>query len=114
MAGVGPQDLQDLARDLRNACAEALDTIPTFVPGSVGAPARTFVSPGKPAYDCDCPGDGQLTVHVSSVSERLGAQKDVRINDATMVVTILRCIPMRDQGPPPTDDMEASATQINM
>ena len=112
MAGVGPQDLHDLALDLLDACVEALDTIPAFVPGSVGSPARTFVSPGKPAYDC-CD-DGQLTVHVQSISERFG-QKDVRVNDITMIATALRCIPMRDQGLPPLPaDMEASAEQINM
>lgn len=112
MAGVGPQDLHDVALEFLDAAIDALDTIPTFVPGSVGSPARTFVSPGKPAYDC-CD-DGQLTVHVQSVTERL-AQKDVWVNDVTMVATSLRCIPMRDQGQAPDPAvMEASAEQINM
>ena len=113
MAGVDPQELQDLAEEFLDACIEALDTIPVFVPGSVGSPARTFVSPGKPAYDC-CD-DGQLTVHVQSIQERFGSQKDVRINDVTMIATALRCIPMREQGEPPEPAvMAASADQINM
>lgn len=112
MAGVGPEDLRDLPYEFLDACIDALDTIPAFVPGSVGSPARTFVSPGKPAYDCDCP-DGQLTVHVLSINERFG-EKHIRVNDVTMVATILRCIPMREGGPPDTTVMEASADQINM
>ena len=119
MAGTGPGDAHDLAVDLLAACVEALDTIPDFEPGFVGAPARRFVSPGKPAYDC-CDGveHGQLTVHIQPVLEG-PHQKPTnsyvgRINRVRLNITSLRCIPMQQGGDPPVPaDQTAIAAQLN-
>lgn len=119
MAGTNPGDLQDLAVEVLEACVEALDTIPVFEPGFVGAPARRFVSPGKPAYDC-CDGEeqGQLTVHVQPVAEG-PHQKPTnsyvgRINRVRLIITSLRCIGMDPDGNPPDPaTATAQAAQIN-
>lgn len=122
MAGVGPGDLHELAEELLEACVESLDTIPTFAPGLVGAPERSFVSPGEPAADC-CP---QLTVHVAGISEastepaQLGTGRRAsygRINHVGLIVTIFRCVPAPKDSlkyePPAGVDLEAAAEQIN-
>lgn len=120
MAGTGPGDLHDLAQELLDACVEALDTIPVFEPEFVGAPARRFVSPGKPAYDC-CDGEeqGQLTVHVQPVAEgphQPGPNRasQARINRVRLNITSLRCIGMDPDGNPPDPAVAAAqAEQIN-
>lgn len=109
MAGTGPGDAHDLAVDVLAASVEALDSIPVFEPAFVGAPARTFVSPGKPAYDC-CD-DGQLTVHIQPVLEG-PTEKDSWINWVVLNITSLRCIQTDPQGPVPSE-AQAVAAQIN-
>jgi hypothetical protein len=127
MAGIGPQDLQDLAEELLAASVEALDTIPSYAPGLVGAPAHTYVSPGEPAADNCCDSEGQLTVHVTQVAEfttePLGlavgqrASRHIRLNEAGLVVTIFRCVPSPKEGltyqPPSAAELTASADQLN-
>lgn len=113
----GPRDLFTLAGGFLDACVEALDTIPTFAPGLGGAPARSFVSPGQPAFDC-C---DQLTVHVAAVNElsptAYGEKARIghRTNMVTLVATSTRCIPViSDSGNiPSVTDMEAAAEQID-
>ena len=119
MAGTNPGDLHDLAVEVLDACVEALDTIPDFEPGFVGAPARRFVSPGKPAYDC-CDGEehGQLTVHVSPVVEGPHEKQTnsfvYRTNRVRVNITSLRCIGMDPDGNPPDPDVAtAQAAQLN-
>lgn len=123
MAGVGPGDLHDLADELLAACVESLDTIPLFTPGLVGAPERSFVSPGDPAADC-CP---QLTVHTTGLTEAgtepggLQTGKRLirgRINHVGLIVTIFRCIPVPKETiskyePPDVAELEAAAEQTN-
>lgn len=108
--GVSPTDLHDLAVEFLTACEEALDTVPTYAPELGGAPARAFVSPGAPVFDC-C---DQLAVYVSVVSERTYV-KGSGVNDVQLVATATRCTPVPDsQGnPPSTADMQASAEQLN-
>ena len=96
MADIG--DLHVLAQAYLDACAEALDTIPAFDGGLLGAPDRQFVSAGLPVWDC-CE---QLTVHVNSIGEGetspggLAAGRRYtygRINHVTLQATITRCVP---------------------
>lgn len=116
MAGVGPTDLHDLARELLEAAEQALDTIPSYDPTLSGAPSRSFVAPGPVALDC-C---DQLAVHVGTITEGDSAPFQpaasiARINRATLVVTASRCVPVPDSraNPPSTTEQEASAEQIN-
>lgn len=122
MAGTGPGDLHALAEELLAACVESLNTIPTFEPGLVGAPARSFISPGIPVWDC-CE---QLTVHVDGVAENatspLGlatGRRQVygRINLVTLIATLTRCVPVvggtQMDALPRIEDMEAAAEQIH-
>lgn len=122
MAGVGPGDLDLVALDFLNVAAAALDTIPTFdgLDTLLGAPARRYLSPGKPVPDCD-----QLTVHVARVAEDatpptgLGAgtrqKQDFRVNLVTLVVTLYRCVPKigSDLKAPKTEAQEAADAQLN-
>jgi hypothetical protein len=96
MADAG--DLHALAVEFLAACEEALDTVPTDVPGLGGAPARSFVDFGTPVFDfasaaTDAESCDQLTVHVSVVSEGHRPPKaDIaRINLVSFVATIARC-----------------------
>ncbi len=97
---MGPTDLHEIAEELLAASVEALDTIPTFSPGLAGAPERSFVSPGRPAFDNCCESGGQLTVNsalvtakqtnfsVQGIDPRIGA----RINHVLFNITIVRCM----------------------
>lgn len=116
MAGTGPTDLHDLAEEFLDACAAALDTIPIDDPTLAGAPLRAFVSPGTPAHDC-C---DQLAVHVGVVSEGDSSPlppsaSDARINRATLIATVTRCVPMMsDNGVLPTpEELDNAAAQVD-
>lgn len=88
-------DLYDTCLTLLQACYEALELTPA------GAPDRTFVSPGVPAWDC-CP---QLTVHAGGPAQGDTAplqpplQPGHRVGDGmvvnlvAMTATIIRCAP---------------------
>lgn len=113
MAGVDPGDLFELAEELLEACVDALDTIPDYLPTLDGAPTRAFVAPGLPAADC-CP---QLTVHsVGVIEDQLGAAvpgrsyMTTRMNQVTLAVTLFRCADMSQQIPPQSE-LVAAATQ---
>lgn len=113
MAGTSPEDLHVLAQGLLDASIEALNTIPTFAPELGGAPERSFVSPGQPAFDC-C---DQLSVHISAVNEQPLGQSNThkqgaRRNLVTLVVTITRCHDL-DVIPPPIAVLNATAEQMN-
>lgn len=114
---MGPADLQSLLQEFLDACEQALDTIPVFEPGLGGAPARSFISPGQPQYDCDCEGDGQLTVHSPAInSDPIEAIKNhERLNIVTLQATILRCGDLWPEGggPPDPEDATATAAQVN-
>lgn len=101
MAGTGPGDLYALATELLEACAEALDTIPTYEPSLEGAQTRQFISPGQPADDC-C---DQLSVQVSALRDAptspvgLAAgtkHRSGRVNHVILIVRSTRCVPMVD------------------
>lgn len=115
MAGVGPTDLQVLADEFLDACAEALDTIPDYDASLVGAPTRAFISHATPVLDC-C---DQLTVHVNALSEGDSlpippTASDARINRVTLVATITRCVPTITDGRLPLpEEEEAAAAQVN-
>jgi hypothetical protein len=89
-----PTDLPDLAEEFLDVCVEVLDTIPTYNATLDGAPERAFVTFQRPIFDC-CP---QLTVHVGSLTEGASAPQPpktsvARINRATLIATIIRCVP---------------------
>lgn len=122
MAGVGPGDLDERCLALLEAAVEALDSIPGFTGLDTlkGAPARQFVSPGRPAADCE-----QVCVHASLIAEDAmqptgtGAgtrhKQEFRVNVPTYVVTVHRCLPTPgpNMNPPSRDDLEAAAAQTN-
>ena len=117
MAGVGPTDLHGLAREFLEACAEALDTIPTYDAALAGAPDRVFVGYG-PVTALDC--CDQLSVHVGTISEGDSAPfvpkaSVARINHVTLVATAARCVPVPNSqaNPPSPAEQEAAAEQIN-
>jgi len=113
MAGTGPEDLHAAAMEYLAAVEAALDTIPAFAPALAGAPERSFVAPGPPAYDC-CP---QLTVHVAGFSEgaqAAGAPKAsfARINRVAFVATVIRCVAVSDKsGNPPSPVLQQEAAE---
>lgn len=118
MAGTGPEDLHDLLQEFLDACIEALDTIPVFAPGLVGAPERSYISPGQSADDC-CP---QLTVWSQAVGESPNSPGSFRGRSATdsqtnviqVIARIIRCVPTGDGGnPPDPTDLQDAAEQIN-
>lgn len=118
---MGPSDLQSLLQEFLDACEASLDTIPVFEPGLGGAPARSFISPGQPTYDCACfdsqDDAGQLTVHCLGVdSDPIEPLKNhQRLNIVRLQATILRCVPAmsEDGGPYDPDDAQAAAEQVN-
>lgn len=110
-----PTDLFELAQDLLSACEEALDTIPSYNANLEGAPARSFVAPGRPAADC-CP---QLTVHeVGITDDQLGAfvpgksYMTTRQNQVTLAVTLFRCAET-DKVMPAQSELEDAAEQVS-
>ena len=119
MPGTGPGDLQTLMEELLQASIDALDTIPTFDPALGGAPDRTYVNAGQPAFDC-C---DQLTVNAGRITEaptepglRAGTKHrlDYRINHVAAQISITRCLdnPPADLPPSPTA-LQALAEQTN-
>lgn len=110
-----PTDLHALAVELLEASVIALDTIPTFAPGLVGAPERSYVSLGEPAADC-CP---QLTVHISAINEApIEATSYAWLNYVSFIVTIFRCSPSGTDSktgwvPPAVVALEDTAAQGN-
>lgn len=118
MAGTGPADLYDQCVELLQASVDALDTIPSLVPGLLGAPERAFVSAGTPALDC-C---NQLTVSAAPIAEApaeplgMGAgtrhQQQFRKNYVGFTITITRCGDWTDL-PPPAAQLQAIAEQTN-
>lgn len=116
MAGVGPLDLYAETEVLLQAAVEALDEIPTFDPALGGAPDRTFVSNGTPAFDC-C---DFLAVASAPIREaptqplEMGAgtrhQQEFRKNYAGWTVWIIRCGPTGDVIPT-TDELNAVSEQ---
>lgn len=120
MAGTGPADLHALAVEFLAAMVESLDTIPAYEAGLEGAPARAFVSPGTPVWDC-C---DQIAIHPPLIQQGgtapggLAAGKrhlTGTINHVTLLGTATRCIPtIDDLGRAPTPDaLQASAEQLN-
>lgn len=124
MAGVGPEDLYEMAGEFLQAGVQSLDTLIAY--GLDGAPTRAFVSPGEPAADC-CP---QLTVHTVGIEEApteptgpggmaTGRRATYgRINQPSFILTLFRCVPVPDQQltkfvPPSEAEGEAAARQLN-
>lgn len=118
MAGVGPNDLFVQCDELLTASVAALDTIPSLVPGLLGAPERAFVHAGTPALDC-C---DQLTVNAAPIAEaptaplEMGAgtrhQQQFRKNYVGFQVTVTRCADLAEL-PPPMSVLEAVAQQTD-
>jgi hypothetical protein len=124
----GPDDLWQIAQAYLDDCAEALDTIPDFVPELDGAPERQFLSPGMPVSDFvdrDC--CSQLAVRVDPIVE-LGttpggldagrrAAREAWKNSVTLVAHIWRCIPSGDNAmggfiPPSASELTLASRQI--
>lgn len=103
-----PGDLYDLAEDFLAACEGSLDAIPDYDATLAGAPTRSFVTFQRAILDC-CP---QLTVHVTTLTEGASAPQPpktsvARINRATLVATVVRCVPT-DAPAIPEDNAEAA------
>ena len=103
-----PQDLYTLAQDFLAACEGSLDAIPSYDATLAGAPERSFVTFQKAILDC-CP---QLTVNVGPLTEGASAPQPpktsvARINRATLIATIVRCVPT-DAPANPGDSAEAA------
>jgi hypothetical protein len=102
-------DLYLAASELLDACVLILDAETT------GAPTTRYVTPGEPADDCD-----MLTVNVDMLSEQdtigVAGQRHRfrRVNEATFVVRLVRCVPTsRSGGAPETpEQLEASAAML--
>jgi hypothetical protein len=127
--GVGPDDLHLFATDLLQAASDSLDEIPTLLPGEglTGAPARQFISPGPPVWDC-CE---MLVVHVESLpigftrpTSPIGASGMKQaygawILQAVLTVTVGRCVPEGTTSvkgkytPPSPAALTAAARQID-
>ena len=115
MAGTGPLDLYSQTEALLEASIAALDMIPTFSPGLEGAPERSFISNGTPAFDC-CP---MLAVSSSPLREaptqplEMGSgtrhQQEFRKNYAGWTVWAVRCAPT--DIPPTVAQLNASSEQ---
>lgn len=136
--------LHEHQQALLDCVCEALNDIPTELPGMMGCPCRTFVSPGQPAADaCNdgCgqlgPGEfpGQLTVHTnrmfatdyqkfpSRFSNAIGSTSAVRdlkhcampqINALDLYVTVFRCLPMPSSDGCPPDPDALSAVALQL
>lgn len=110
-------DLNELADEYLAAVRAALAQSPG------GSIARAFISPGNPDWDC-CP---QLSVHVASVDDldtlpvspypatghRIQLTGVVLV--ATLVATILRCVPIASDGksPPTVEQWNKASTETN-
>ena len=122
MAGTGPADLTTQCEAVLDAAIDALDTIPSLVPGLLGAPERAFICSGTPALDC-C---NQLTVNAAPIAEaptqplEMGAgtrhQQGFRKNYVGFAITITRCGPAGADpsgNPPSAASQQAVAEQTN-
>lgn len=111
-------DLFAAASAVLDVSAQSLDSLTAH--GLSGAPARRYVAPGLPAFDCE-----QLTVYAALLSEaptsplspapQSGSrQTSGRVNVASFLVSVVRCdIPVSgDRGAPSVDGLEAAAEQI--
>lgn len=97
-------DLQITAEEYLGACIDALDQLTAR-----GAPARRFISPGLPAWDCE-----MLCVHVGGAAiagTRIdgGALAEGHrivltgvVDQVTLTATIIRCEPSTPNGKPLT------------
>lgn len=115
MAGIGPGDVYQAATDYLNLCLVALATT------TGGAPARSFVSPGVPAWDCP----NQLSVHVGgpAIADTLPLVPVLQpghrvtttgeVNLLGLTATILRCAPLPSaNGQPPTPAQINAVSQV--
>ena len=106
----------DFAVELLELCHQAVSDT------TGGAIARRYVSPGRPAYDCE-----QLTVAVWTLGEAdtvvagpMAAGKrhmSGRVNLVGFLITVLRdCVPVLNEeqsGPPDADKIQASAKLVD-
>jgi hypothetical protein len=131
--------LADASEALLACVCEALDDIPTTLPGMAGCPCRSGVVPGNEiAWDgCDtgcAPLDegkwsGQLAVKTNrifasdfgnfpreaAVVADLNGCKATPVMAAELVVSVIRCAPIGDgQCPPTVDELAATARQQNV
>ncbi|MDP4501070.1 hypothetical protein [Nonomuraea turcica] len=125
--------MHDVAAAVLACVCEALDRTAAEVEGQPGCPCRACVVAGAPAFDqCEdpCSGEpgGQLTVNVERVwpsSSFPEEDRDVRgvkgcapvpTLAAELVITLLRCAPMQDEGgcPPSCEELEAAARIVHV
>ena len=115
---MGPLDLFPVAQSVLSASVDAIASVQIADPTLLGVPARSYVSPGVPAFD-DCE---QLTVHVNAILESSGPRAvplgrtamTGRLNLVQFIIHITRCLPMGEAGEPPSaTDLQAVARQID-
>ena len=123
-----PADLHNLALAYLSVCADALNTIPLLTsetPALLGAPVRSYVSPGLPVFDCP----EMLVVQVAPINEGdttpggldagRRAARFARINQVALIGTAIRCVPTGVESntgsysPPDVTELELAAKQIN-
>ena len=102
-----------------SAATAALDTIPGFAPGLEGAPARTFVSAGQPAFDC-CP---FLSVDAAACGRQTRPDRTGCGHPAPVGIQAQPCrgaacgspgaLRRSGRAPPPTAALSAVAEQTN-
>lgn len=128
-------DLHQAATSLLDCVCEALDRLPSQMPGLAGCPCRVGVVPGEPAADgcgggCNVqPGEypGQLTVNVvrTYIAElpRYTNVSSVQLDGTNcgpgaltvveLSVTLWRCVPIGGECPPEMTELNESALQLH-
>lgn len=126
----GPGDLHDLCEAVRDAAAEALDSILDFDPTLEGAPDRQFVSPGIPVADFvgrDCCSQIAVWAVPTTEGDTSPAGPDAGrrssryawINYVGLNVSVSRCIPTGQSSsvglytPPSADVLNEASRQHN-
>ncbi|MFC8332722.1 hypothetical protein [Streptomyces olivaceus] len=128
-----PFTVHDLAEAVLGCVCASLDAVAEDIPGQPGCPCRACVVPGTVAWDGCGPDDcgdgepGQLTVSVSRiypVSQTTFPTEDrsvqgvrgctpPQLTAVELVVTLLRCAPIQDEGGcPPTCEEQTEASRI--
>lgn len=102
-----PRMVLTLAEGTLAEAAEALNTTDE----AMDAPARQYVSHSEPAWDCE-----QLTVHVPRVQPQLVDRRGddtcaVRLV-ATLVVTLVRCLPSAESESPSAEQLNTDYSQL--
>lgn len=111
-------DLWDAASEYLEACKAALDATP------YGAPPRSYVSPGVPAWDCvqvtvhvGGPTGGAMVADTSPISPSLAPGHRIVVSSevdiVTLTATVVRCVPSmtEDADFPAASSLDSSSAE---